>query len=168
MSSNEHESFEQELKQIRPAQPPVEFLARLVKARLAETTSPSRGAIAASGVSQFVSWLLSARRWLVPAGGVAAVAAVILAWQGGETIHEASSVPTEVPAVPVLRADDVEIDREWIVDIDAVANLPTGEPVRVRYRQWIDELILRDTSRGIEIQQRVPRSEIIPVRFETY
>jgi hypothetical protein len=67
-----------------------------------------------------------------------------------------------------VRADDVEIDRQLVNAFDAVATLPDGEPVRVRCQQWIDEVVLRDNKHGVAIQQRTPRFEVIPLRFETF
>jgi DNA-directed RNA polymerase specialized sigma24 family protein len=74
----------------------------------------------------------------------------------------------EMAALPVLEADDVEIDRRLITAFEAVATLPTGEPVRFRCSEWSDEVVLRDRARGVVIEQRTPRFEVVPVRFETY
>ena len=51
---------------------------------------------------------------------------------------------------------------------DAVAQLPNGQPVRFRCREWADEVVLRDPARGIVIERRTPRLEVVPIRFETY
>jgi hypothetical protein len=67
-----------------------------------------------------------------------------------------------------LKADDVQIDEQLVSTFDAVAPLPSGEPVRFRCRQWLDEVVLRDSKRGVEVTRRVPRVEVVPVSFETY
>jgi hypothetical protein len=73
----------------------------------------------------------------------------------------------ELASTPV-KADDVRIDQQLVSTFDAVALLPTGEPVRFRCREWMDEVVLRDSRRGVEVARRVPRVEVVPVRFETY
>jgi hypothetical protein len=100
-------------------------------------------------------------RWLAPAVAVVVVGAIIWranlpAGRGPETI----STP--------IKADDVRIDQQLVSTFDAVAPLPSGEPVRFRCREWMDEVVLRDSRRGVEVTRRVPRVEVVPVRFETY
>jgi len=68
----------------------------------------------------------------------------------------------------MIKADDVEIDQRLVSSFDAVAQLPSGLPVRFRCREWADEVVLRDTARGIVIEQRAPRLEVVPVSFEMY
>jgi hypothetical protein len=55
-----------------------------------------------------------------------------------------------------------------VAAFDAVARLPDGQPVRFRCREWSDGVVLRDSARGIVIEQRMPRLEVVPVSFETY
>jgi hypothetical protein len=62
----------------------------------------------------------------------------------------------------------VVIDRTLLTAFEAQATLPDGEPLRLRCRQWIESVTLRDSARGIEVEQRVPRLEVVPIRFETY
>ena len=70
-------------------------------------------------------------------------------------------------AAPLLKADKVEIDRQLVADFDAVGKLPSGEPVRFRCQQWMEKVWLRDTAKGVVIEQTTPRLEIVPIRFET-
>jgi hypothetical protein len=77
--------------------------------------------------------------------------------------------PSTGPSVrSALRADNVEIDRQLVSAFEAVATLPDGEPVRIRCREWMDEVVLHDSKSGVAIRQRTPRFEVIPVRLETY
>jgi hypothetical protein len=67
-----------------------------------------------------------------------------------------------------LKADDVQVREQLVSSFDAVAKLPTGEPVRFRCQKWVDQVVLRDKKRGVVIEQRTPRLEVVPVGFETY
>jgi hypothetical protein len=67
-----------------------------------------------------------------------------------------------------LRPNDVQLDRRLVGAFDALAQLPGGETVRFRCQEWTDQMTLRDAARGIEVVQRTPSFEILPVRFETY
>ena len=164
MTGHEPELLEAELRRLKPAQPPEEFLARLVAAR---PGLPAPRETRWSAFSRCGDWwrLL---RWLAP--GVAAVAAFVALW----AVRVADPTPgRQGPTVAarakgMLKADDVLIDRHLVATYDAVAQLPGGEPVRFRCREWADGVVWRDTARGVEIEQRTPRLEIVPVRFETY
>ena len=72
------------------------------------------------------------------------------------------------PAQTTLKADTVEIAREWVGSFDAVARMPGGEPVRFRCREWTDAVVWRDSAHGIVVEQRTPRLEVVPVSFDTY
>jgi hypothetical protein len=90
--------------------------------------------------------------------------------QGGK--HRITTPPAPAAATaasePILKADEVEVDQELLGSFEAVADLPDGEPVRFRCRQWIDEVTFRDSARGVEVVQRVPRMEVVPVSFASY
>jgi hypothetical protein len=91
--------------------------------------------------------------------------------RGGHAYHSAGKPRGQTFAVfakPTLKTDDVEIDRRLVAAYDAVAQLPGGEPVRFHCREWADNVVLRDQVRGVVIEQRTPRMEIVPVRIETY
>jgi hypothetical protein len=62
----------------------------------------------------------------------------------------------------------VQIDQALVWSFDAVARLPSGEPIRFRCREWMDQVVLSDRDRGVVFEQRAPRVEVVPVRFETY
>ncbi len=162
MNESEQDQFEVELRSLRPAPLP-ETLAK----RLAALPPPRR--------KWMGSWRLLLRRngysswplyWWVPAAAGMIVAG-LLAWQWAELIRE-PLVPTQpAKTSPILRADDVEIDQQLVAVYDAIARLPSGEPVRFRCLEWRDEVVLRDSAQGVVIEQTTPRLEILPVRFET-
>jgi hypothetical protein len=114
-----------------------------------------------SKASSGASWhWLSLWRWVAPA------TAVLLA--GVFTWRFALSHSGRISGTPVLKADDVQITEQLVSSFDAVARLPSGEPVRFRYQKWMDEVVMKDTKRGVVIEQRAPRVEVIPVGFDTY
>ncbi len=160
MNERENESFEAELRRLRPANLPDEFESCLsppppiASPHLAPEPRSRRLSLGAS------SWL----RWLAPAAALALVWPLVLTQLKRGT---QSPPATAVPA-PTLKADEVEIDRQLLDSFDAVANLPDGEPVRFRLQQWMDAVTLRDSVSGIEVVRRIPRIEFVPVSFATY
>jgi hypothetical protein len=100
-------------------------------------------------------------RWLIPAAATLVVGAVI--WR----VNLPAARGPEISSTPV-KANDVRIDQQLVSTFDTVAQLPSGEPVRFRCRVWMDVVVLRDSRRGVEVARRVPRVEVVPVRFETY
>jgi hypothetical protein len=98
----------------------------------------------------------------------AAVAAALLVWWPFRPENRQPSRPLVPAAEPALKADDVEIDQQLVAAFDAVARLPDGQPIRFRCREWADAVVLTDTARGLVIEQRTPRLEVVPVSFETY
>lgn len=178
INENETERFEAQLRCVRPAQPPADFIQRLKsevpalvaerRAQTAPTASPAQvearttpELVRGSEPAVWPAWLALALRWLIPAAAMLVFGVII--WR--------ANLPTgpmpEIARTPV-KADDVRIDQQLVSTFDAVALLPSGEPVRFRCREWMDEVVLRDSRRGIEVARRVPRVEVIPVRFETY
>ena len=93
--------------------------------------------------------------------------AVVLIRQLNATADKSSGArPSGIE--PMVRADNVEIDRQLVATFDTVAQLPDGEPVRFRCSEWLDDVVLRDSARGILIEHRMPHLEIVPVGFEVY
>ncbi len=171
MNKPDLELFERELRTLRPAVPPPDLMTRLAASQpspapvslLRRTASLSSGGSAESGF--FIRWPFLLR-WLVPAAALAL--AVGLAWP---TLVKPSQHKTASHAAalhPRLKADSVRLDQQLIGTFDAVGRLPDGEPVRFRYQKWMDQLIVKDRTSGVVIQQRSPRVEVIPVSFETY
>src|SRR6266850_5147168 len=169
MDENELERFEAELRRVRPARPPEDFLQRLksetpalVRERQAELAQPDRPA-ASEKVRwpkpvAWSFWLGPMLRWIVPATAVLAVAAIV--WQANLPASRVLAT-----AGSPMRADDVRIDEQLVSTFDAVVPLPSGEPVRFRCRQWLDEVVLRDSKRGVEVARQVPRVEVVAVQF---
>ena len=164
MNEREQELFEAELCRLKPNRPPEEFMTRLAAAQPLSREEPrSRGRPAPAW-----AWWRILRR-LAPAGAVAATMAVLLVWQPLKPGTKSPGRPvTTVTPRPALNADDVEIARQLVGGFDAVARMPDGEPVRFRCHEWMDNVILRDSTQGVVVEQRTPRLEIVPVRFETY
>jgi hypothetical protein len=154
--------LEAELRRLKPAPPPPSFLDRLAKAGT-EAARPSRPEPRPERDPG--RWAWQWLRWLAPLGAAAALAVLLLARPGAPPQPQ---VAHQSAPAPKLEADDVRFESELLTSFDAVARLPDGLPVRFRCREWVDEVTLRDTARGVEIQQRTPRLEIVPVRFETY
>lgn len=166
MNSFNPEQFEAELNRLRPARPPRELLDRisnelqLRSARFPQLAQTKRPA-----------WNLRALGpWLAPACAVLALGAAF--YLGHQRARSALAQKLRAPGapagVPTLKADQVEIDRQLLADFDAVADLPSGEPIRFRCEQWMDKVRWRDSAKGVAFEQTIPRLEIVPVRLETY
>ena len=158
-----NEPLEAELQQLKPAAPPEDFMARLANAPLATGAALMPWFSPQAGTGR-VSRLL---RWLAPATAAGALLAVVLIRQLNATADKSSGArPSGIE--PMVRADNVEIDRQLVATFDTVAQLPDGEPVRFRCSEWLDDVVLRDSARGILIEHRMPHLEIVPVGFEVY
>ena len=162
MIESEQDRLERELRELAPAKLPDEFSERLSNAWNPGNPVPAPRQRARASVDR-LSWL----RWLAPAAAAVAAALALVAHSRHEMRgNRTPSTPSVEPAA--LNASDVEIDRRLVASFNAVATLPGGEPVQVQCREWMDQVVLRDAARGVAIQQRTPRFEIIPVRFETF
>jgi len=153
MNDPELERFEADLQRLLPARPPEDFLKRLKTARLVYSPEPRSKANRFPGFA-ISPWLL---RWLIPATAMLTIG--LLVWRASLPVAKAASA---------IKADNVQIDRELLSAFDTVAQLPSGEPVRFRCRTWMDQVVLTDKQRGVVIEQRTPRIEVVPIGFETY
>jgi hypothetical protein len=156
MNERDDELFEAELHKLAPARPPVELMAKLAAAIPQRSTFNPQPAW----------WQLF--RWLIPTAAAAVlVGALVWRWAPApaKPLH-VNPATASLKAAP--KADEVEIDRQLVALFDAVAQLPSGQPVRFRCREWADEVVLRDPARGLVIERRTPRLEVVPVSFETY
>jgi len=155
MNEREHNLMEAELKQLKPARPPQDLIERMLVAMPVQPAprAPRRGREAWSG-----EWWLPWLRWLAPVSAVGLVAFVSIRQIPWAVNHSSSG----------LNADDVEISHKLVSSFDAVGELPGGESVRFRVREWTDSTVLHDTARGLVVQQNTPRLEVIPVAFDTY
>jgi hypothetical protein len=163
IDGNDQDPLEQELLRLQPAKASEEFLVRLMQA-LPAAQAVQR--VPAGHPVTGISWRMLLR-WLAPATALAAVIAT-LNWRTLAPAPSAAKPKSSLPATTALKADNVEIDQHLVAAFDAVARLPGGEPVRFRCREWADEIVLHDKARGITIERRTPRLEVIPVALETY
>ena len=97
-------------------------------------------------------------RWLVPASAVGLVTFVSLRQIPWALNHKGAG----------MIADEVQLSQKLVSSYDAVGELPGGEPVRFRVREWTDSTVMHDSARGLVFEQNTPRLEVIPVEFETY
>ena len=162
---NEHENvrFEAELSQLRPAKLPKNLVERLAAVRPIRAMRSSERPLRSPRPADWGGLLRWLPRATAAAGGLVVFVLLVSA------LKTVKPGPTPTISRPSgLRADTVEIDRQLVGAFDAVAMLPGGEPVRVLCREWMDEIVLRDTARGVSIEQRTPRFEVVPVRLETF
>jgi hypothetical protein len=162
MNDSNSEQFEAELQTLRLAKPPQRGLNRIL------SELPSLVALPALPATQSARRIwIGLLRFLVPAG---AVTILLASWvvQDQNTSTQQPR-PRHLVSSPhsLLRADKIEIDRQLVADFDAVGKLPSGEPVRFRCQQWMEKVSLRDTAKGLVIEQTTPHLEIVPIRFET-
>jgi hypothetical protein len=158
--------FENELQTLKPAKPSQQSLQR-IRAQLTQTSEPAVASRLRTTTA--IKWD-SIFRWFAPAIAAAAIA-VLLLLHFHRTQSKTAPDPHPVASastMPVLKADKVEIDRQFVTDFDAVTELPNGQPMRFRCEQWLDKVRVRDSAAGLMIERTTPRVEIVPVRFDTY
>ena len=165
MTDREQQEFEAELRRSRPA-----GLPEAMRCRLMAAGQPKKA-------RRVAPWPASAAwRWrrvlglLVPATGAALLA--LMVWHGPlRPAARQNPLPgsqRQAAASPAVRPDDIEIAQKLVSSFDALARLPSGEPVRFRCRQWLDQVTLSDKAHGLVLEQRTPRFEVVTVGFETY
>jgi hypothetical protein len=161
MNEQEQELFETELRRLELSQLPHELQARLQRLRQTEPLKEIRRPQAAFRERGAWAWL----RWIAPAtAAMLALFAVI--WHLN---RDTSTAPTHLASPnKAFKADHVEIDRELLDSIDTIQHTPDGEPVHFRINQWMEAVTLRDSTRGVEVIQRTPRIEVVPVSFGSY
>jgi hypothetical protein len=164
MNDRDEELFEAELQRLKPARPPEELITRLVAAR--PTKHVPLGA-RPRGIPQVRPWWWQLR-WLAPAAAAATLVVTLFALRTAAPGTGSEVQPVGAPAGHAFKGSDVEIDRRLVAAYDAVAELPGGEPVRFRFSEWTDKVVLRDTDRGVEIEQSTPRVEVVPVGYEVF
>jgi hypothetical protein len=158
---DQSDPFEAELQRVAPAPVPTELMDRLRAAQpLLQPLSPPRPQ-KVPGLLDFLFGL----RWLMAATPVV-VAAILLLWIESRPADPPRKLSPAAPSG--MRANAIQVDRDLVSSFDAVAQLPGGEPVRFRCREWRDAVVIRDDSHGVVIERSNPRVEVIPVRFETY
>lgn len=177
MNSHEPDLLEAELRRLAPAPLPDALKQRLTDLRPTIAPQSATEPVAKTASASQPQRTLVLRqpplwqfllRWLVPATAAIVVLLAVLVWRPSPPAvpRPAASAPTLAQKSP--NPKDVEIDRQLVASFDAVARLPGGEPVRFRCRQWADDVVVRDPTRGIVIERRTPRLEVVPVSYETY
>lgn len=167
MTEQEQEKFEAELRRIKPDKLPAELVERL---RALDPPCAARSSAVTSPTSTTPTYL-QVLRWLIPATAMILIAAVI--WHGNQTspqkaTPDANPQMTAATSPLLLKVDNIEIGKELVSSFDAVATLPGGEPVRFRCQQWMDQVVVKDKSQGLLVENRTPRVVVVPVGFETY
>ena len=160
---SEPDQFEAELRRLRPAAPPEEYISRMADLLAKRPRPPQHSAICSSQSPDW-RWFV---RWLAPGMALILVIAVY-SWHGAVPGAKPQNPSVPRPARSALKADHIEIDSRLVADFDTVAQLPNGEPMRFRCRKWADAVVLRDSRRGITIENQTPRLEVIPISMETY
>jgi hypothetical protein len=163
MNDREFELFEAQLRRLKPSRPPEQFLTRMVDAQTV-LPAPRKALSQPNRWADAWWWRL---RWLAPVATTAVVVVLLLGRQS-RVVDPPQSKSAIAPVQPALGADNVEIDRQLVAAYDAVAKMPTGESVRFRCQEWMDQVVLRDSVRGIVIEQRTPHFEAVPVNYDTY
>src|SRR5262245_18904236 len=125
MNELEPELLETELQRLKPAPPPEDFMERCAD-KLASRAQHRTTNYVRTRHHPSLGRLL---RLLVPVTAAAAIAALFL------VKPENKSTKVLAPALSAqggeaMKADDVEIVQELVATFDAVAHLPSGEPVR--------------------------------------
>ena len=163
MSEFDAEQLEKELAKLQPAKPPQDLMRRLNAA--ISITEPKRRARAIPERINF--W----RNWLSWGAAIGTAATIVTGVIVQRSITLPGGNPPRSPSKgssASLKADDVEINQQLVGSFDTITHLADGEPVRLRCREWLDAVVLRDSARGVVIERQVPRLEVVPIRFETY
>ncbi len=166
---NDNDSFEAELRQLRPATPPAAWQERLL--RIVAAPPPRRRGPAAPAASPF-AWFASLCRpgtaaWIAaPAFGLVLAAAFL--WQ-----RPPPSARPAAPVNPVAGADFVPdsmtLSQEVLARYDGgIVQSPDGEVVRLVCYDRVDRVVLKDSRRGSVVERREPQREIVPVHLDVY
>jgi len=153
MNEREHNLMEAELQRLKPAKPPQALVERMMAAIPAATVPKPQRRPRESTLSE---WWLQWLRWLAPVSAVGLVVFV--------SVYQ---FPWAVQS-DAFQADDVQLNHRLVSSFDAVAELADGQPVRFRVREWSDETVFHDSTRGLVVERSTPRMEVVPVAFETY
>jgi len=172
MQNQELEALEAELRKVKAIPAPEALITRL----LAVQPTPSPTVVDhVQSEPRGYAWI-RLLRWLAPATALGALLVILLGRDSppgnprtGPNSQQArlGSARLSSTAKP-SEADEIEIGKTLLTTFDAIAELPSGEPVRFRCQQWADTTVFRDRARGIAVERSTPRLEIVPVSLETY
>jgi hypothetical protein len=161
MIQEEQDRLETAWRQIRPAAAPPELLARLHAAR---PVQPAMVVPPSDAPSLWRQIRLGWRALTLAAPTTAVLLLIWFAWAPGLTTKPLIPGAITGNSAP----DNVQVGHSLVASFDTIARVPGGAPVRLRYREWQDNIVIHDRVHGMEITQTTPRIEVIPVRFETY
>jgi hypothetical protein len=165
VTEREQKEFEAALRGTRLVKLPEELRSRLLAA-----APPKKARSAPPWPALAVLGWLRVLRLAVPAAAAVVIAAVVV-WRTAspsKSTSKDSRSKTGIVVASPLKADEVKIDQELVSSFDTLARLPSGEPVRFRCNQWMDEITLSNKAQGLVLQERTPRLEVVTVGFETY
>jgi hypothetical protein len=171
MTDLEQDEFERCLQSIKPARPP-ENLSKRLQSLEPTPKAEVRTASSVEEISILLQIMRHWRRWLV--SGSAVTLALLLAWKSSLQLDlHNRSVPIKSQSNPaaattLVKVDDVKIDQKLVSSFDAVARLPSGEPVRFRCENWMDQVVMSDKAGGLVVENCKPRVEVAAIGFETY
>ena len=157
--NNEEHQVEASLRKLSPAAVPGQLMERLRAAKIARPL-PRRPAPAP--VTSWANTIFGWHGWTF-AGAVGAVALIV--WVAGFALKTPGIARAPEHG---LKANAVQVGHSLVASFDTVAQLPNGEPVRFRCRQWEDRMVVHDDAQGVMITKDTPRLEVIPVGSETY
>lgn len=163
MSEHDLKSLEAELRRMRPARAPGPFVNRLQCAvrNSSFQTAPAQARDADRASDSIWQACL---RLLLPVGSAAIILAVLLLTRKTSE-PSASDVASSAAAQAI---DEVELDQQLVAAFEGVAQLPGGPPLRFRCYSWQEELTFRDANGALEVEQRQPRLDVVPVGFDVY
>jgi hypothetical protein len=162
MTDHDLDSFEQELSKLTPASPPSSLARRLSIEPRRPVAQRAQKRVSGETTSSVPAWLAWVR--LLAPAGVVVVLAVFLWIQIDDDIEVTPPATTANSWMP----EEIEVDRHLMVAFEGIARLPDGMPFRFRYYGWDEELVARDASGTVELRQRQPRAEIVPVTMAVY
>jgi hypothetical protein len=164
MTEFDPQSFENELRQLQPAQPSEELRSRLRDLK----SSPCARVESGSSLASSVRACLARFWWIAGAAAALVVTLAVIDRHPAPPVKKNPLPPLARTTKTTRKAAHVEINQQLLSAFDAIASLPGGEPVRFHCREWRDEVVLRDSVQGVVIERQMPRLEVVPVRFETY
>ena len=171
MNDFEPETIETELASLKAARLPEDFAADLSR-KLARVQPQASSFQPSRTPTSFLSlWF----RWAIPAVAAVAVISILALYRvsgirskSPQNAVVAEKAASSAPSPSVLKPDAIVISQELVGNFDAVTRLADGAPVRLRCQEWMDEVQLRDPARGIWVERRKPRLEIVRVGYEVY
>ena len=159
MMQEEQDRLAAALRQIPPAAPPDDLMARL---RAVTVEVPLEDRRDATRLSWWKRLPTGWRRMAI----FAPAAAIVFLWLAFRPATRTETMSSSDS--PGIKANAVQVGHSLVASFDTVAQLPGGEPVRFRCREWQDDVVIHDDAHGVVITKSTPRVEMVPVRFETY